>query len=580
MKPKVIFTDNQTYNTLIEDGNSYFVLTKNAWNDNGYCTKFEVKLIKDKQSYSQPNRKILFKDQTKDEDSYNILRKKIKSNGYVEIEDFKEERDYISLGTDYEEIKKIFPEHYEDILKSLNDVSCYLDNGEISTAVEFFTLHPGFKESLLREQAFKKAYEDLKLESINKGKTGNEIVSIKPEFNFEFKLGERHYKYDFPFFDENNLPHRINLLIGKNGTGKSQTLKYIAKYLMFQEKEKQVVVSKHPDFIQNLMVFAYNPYEDFYIPKYKEINKEIKKEALLIKYKYVGLKKREEDNEITFNPEYPKIESYKSFMRLLQKDVNNFDEKREKMYEISFIEQIVEYLKKFDESISGFALKFKDEINTEKYQFDLIIHRKPEGNFIYINPSLENINMYDLFLQKSSLNDFENEISFFDIQENILNLSSGQKIFSYLVINLLSMIKENSLILIDEPETALHPNLEISFMKILKSILDKNKSYSIIATHSAIMTREIPDKFVHVISIKDVTKISINKPVMKTFGSNIGDITNYIFDDVFQEEKPYKEWLDQQKDSYNNYKEFYEQVGKTLSYEILTEAKKMWLQND
>ena len=50
MKPKIIFTDNQTYYTLIESGESYYVLTKNGWDDDGYCTKFEVKLIKDGQS--------------------------------------------------------------------------------------------------------------------------------------------------------------------------------------------------------------------------------------------------------------------------------------------------------------------------------------------------------------------------------------------------------------------------------------------------------------------------------------------------------------------------------------------------
>ena len=88
MKPKIIFTDNQTYYTLIESGESYYVLTKNGWDDDGYCTKFEVKLIKDGQSYSQPNRKILFENQTKDEDSYNILRKQITSDGYVEIANF------------------------------------------------------------------------------------------------------------------------------------------------------------------------------------------------------------------------------------------------------------------------------------------------------------------------------------------------------------------------------------------------------------------------------------------------------------------------------------------------------------
>ncbi len=575
MKPKIIFTDNHTFYSLLESGDSYYVLTKNEWNDNGYYTKFEVKFIKNGQSYTQKNRKILFDNQKKSEESYNLLRKKINNDGYVEIEDIKGYRDYISLGNDYEEIKAVFPDYYEDILESLNDVTCYLRDGTLDPTVKPLIQHPAFKESLLREQSFKKSFNDLVIENSNKGKTGSDITSVKPAFKFEFDLGERNYKYEFPFFDENNLPHRINLLIGKNGTGISQTLKYIAKYLMFQQQEECVTVEKHPDFILNLIVFAYNPYEDFYIPK----EKDGKTEGLLINYKYVGLKKRKDD-DIIFNPEFPKIESYQSFITLLQKDIKNFDPKRDRLYDKPFILEIIEHLEKSDESFSGFALKFKEEANTQKYISELTINSKPEGNFIFIKPDIQEINKYSMFNDDSNLDDFENEVFFFDKQEDIRSLSSGQKIFSYLVINLLSMIEKNSLVLIDEPETALHPNLEISFMKILKSILETHKSYAIIATHSAIITREVPDKFVHVVSVKDMTKVSIDKPVMKTFGSNIGDITNYIFDDVFQEEKPYQEWLVEQKEKYDNYEDFHEKIGKTLSYEIRTEARKLWLSND
>ena len=576
MKPKVIFTDNQTYYKLLESGDDYYVLTKNTWSDHGYSTKFEVKLIKNKQAYSQSNRKILFENQSKDEESFRILRNKINKDGYVEIKDFKSSMNYISLGNDYEEIKKVFPEYYTDILIILNDISCYLNNGELSSEISSFKNHPAFNDSLLREQSFKKAYNDLILESQNKDKVGNDIKYNTPEFNFDLKLGHRYYSYKFLFHDNDNLPDRINLIIGKNGTGKSQTLKYLAKYLMFQEEETKVTVTKHPDFILNLIIFAYNPYEDFYIPK----RNEGKEEGILIKYKYVGLKKRNNENEIIYNPEIPKIESYISLLNLLKKDLINFKAEREKLYDTPYITQIVEHLKKADENFFGFALKLKEDVDIEKYINKLQIFSKPEGNFIFIKPFLETLNDYTIFQNEFTFHDFNQEIYFYDKEEEILPLSSGQKIFSYLVINLLSLIKKNSLVLIDEPETALHPNLEISFMKILKSILDENESYAIVATHSSILTREVPDKFVHVISINNKIDVSIDKPIMKTFGSNIGDITNYIFDDVFQLEKPYQEWLEKQKENFDNYEEFYKKFRKILSYEIHTEAKKMWLSND
>ena len=112
-------------------------------------------------------------------------------------------------------------------------------------------------------------------------------------------------------------------------------------------------------------------------------------------------------------------------------------------------------------------------------------------------------------------------------------MSSGQKIFCSLVLNLLSVIKNNSLVLIDEPETALHPNLEIDFMKLLKNILVEFDSFAIIATHSAIITREVPPNFVKVIKLDKEDKPVISPPVINTFRADIGTIIKYVFDDIF-----------------------------------------------
>lgn len=162
--------------------------------------------------------------------------------------------------------------------------------------------------------------------------------------------------------------------------------------------------------------------------------------------------------------------------------------------------------------------------------------------------------------------------------DKILKLSSGQKVFSNFVINLLSMIEENSLVIIDEPENTLHPNLEIDFMKILKSILTKFKSFAIIATHSATITREVPKDFVHIIKINKENIPRVMSPTINTFGSNIGTITNYIFDDVFVDEKPYQEWLEKQKRKFDTFAEFEARFNGQLSYDFLMTCYNDWEQ--
>ena len=148
-------------------------------------------------------------------------------------------------------------------------------------------------------------------------------------------------------------------------------------------------------------------------------------------------------------------------------------------------------------------------------------------------------------------------------------MSSGQTVFVNLVINLLSRIKKNSLVIIDEPENALHPNLEIDFMQLLKEILEEFDSFAIIATHSAIVTREIPKSFVHVIKINEENNPVITPPTINTFGANIGTIINYVFDDVFITEKPHKQWLNKQKEEYTSFAEFESRFGEKLGYDFM-----------
>ena len=125
-----------------------------------------------------------------------------------------------------------------------------------------------------------------------------------------------------------------------------------------------------------------------------------------------------------------------------------------------------------------------------------------------------------------------------------LEMSSGQRLFSYVVINVLGAIRRNSLILIDEPELFLHPSLEIELISMLKSILKAYSSKALIATHSLVLTREVPRDCVYVFQPTGDGLI-IKHPPFQTFGGDVQRISSYVFGDN-SVSKPFEKWIEDQ----------------------------------
>ncbi|EJL1359032.1 AAA family ATPase, partial [Escherichia coli] len=115
--------------------------------------------------------------------------------------------------------------------------------------------------------------------------------------------------------------------------------------------------------------------------------------------------------------------------------------------------------------------------------------------------------------------------------EGVYPMSSGQ--LSYFKFALLAClyIENGSFVLLDEPETHLHPKLISDFVTLLDNILERTGSFAIIATHSVYFVREVTREQVHVFK-RDANKlIHILSPRLKTFGANIGDISYFVFEE-------------------------------------------------
>jgi hypothetical protein len=228
MKDKVVFCKWGSEKEVAKLLGDCYILSPDNWNDYGYKTLFNINIYKDGEEYGNLGRKILFENQKEEVSSSSIFEEYLSSNLYVELELIHKKYKFISLGYEYNELKKIFPDEFEDILNVLNDV-VYLMKKDVNNPVLSIKEDAGFEISLCRDQSSKKF-----LEEGSSFLFGDELDTERFQFNFQFMIKNRNYNYRFDFL-ENKFPHRINILVGKNGSGKSQTLLALSKYLIHQD---------------------------------------------------------------------------------------------------------------------------------------------------------------------------------------------------------------------------------------------------------------------------------------------------------------------------------------------------------
>jgi predicted ATPase len=107
-------------------------------------------------------------------------------------------------------------------------------------------------------------------------------------------------------------------------------------------------------------------------------------------------------------------------------------------------------------------------------------------------------------------------------------LSSGHKIVLLTVTRLVETVDERSLVLMDEPESHLHPPLLSAFIRAMSRLLINRNGVAIIATHSPVVLQEVPNACVWKIA-RSGDQWAFDRPEIETFGENIGVLTREVF---------------------------------------------------
>lgn len=557
---KIIYfnRDNLTYKNMVKSGQNFLALFADNWDDYNLKTTLNSTLVIDNKEIELPRIKVLFENQSTTYKFLNNLHIDEWNNSFP-IKNYK----YVSVPTSLEFyellIGKIGLEDATKCAESLHDASFMTFIEEDKACINMISKND-FKTSLLRDPSSKIALQD----------TWKLFKNIDVKIsNHELETNIKGNKKIINLKFENSiLPQDINILIGPNGSGKSQTIhQLVDKWLIDDNNGIDNQTISNSLNARKLIVVSYSPFELFPVDLklYKHIiNQDI--------YKYFGFRMRRNTKDsfkdkVNLSRNYPKINAANSLLQCIVDDIkysaiNGWSKKIKTMEEVLF--NAID----FDFAAIEINKKVKNE-EIYKWMIDSPIFEHKNKKYIIAKES-ENDDLNTSLISDNIID--KSGVVFFKDNE-IINLSSGQRLFSYVVINILGSIKKNSLIVVDEPELFLHPTLEIAFVGMLKRILQNYYSKAILATHSLVTVREAPRKCVHVFK-EENGEIFINNPPFETFGGDIQRISSYVFGDK-SVSKPYEKWIKDNLIKYGSSEKLIEKLGDDINEEMIVKIHAM-----
>jgi ABC-type cobalamin/Fe3+-siderophores transport system ATPase subunit len=532
---KVFFHAGDNWNRtppLTKTEKTVLALSYNNWDDYSVRTTLNAAFYYEGERIFEFNLKLLIENDTNSPVKLNALRNS-GWDGYFPIPD----TNYASVPSDIEFydalITKLGVQDAQKVLILIRDAG-YLVNVTQDEAARKLTELENFSTSPLREAGARKSFQDGW-----KAFSGNS-QSIK---DFTLNLPGRGVDAVTPVrfrFNSDTLPYDINVLIGPNGVGKSHTLKNLVAYWLGMDagSQTQLHKSKHQPFdahpnISRLILMSYSPFEDFVL----DLSDSKLKDKTA--YRYFGFRRgrlsAQGTRQSSISRNQPASDSVESMFKALADDdafsfLNTWTSK------FSTILDVLQPALGFEK----LAVEINPKAELPLFLKSLVIEGNDGKQYIQLTP-LTHSKLLKLKENLFSVVNSKAGVVFLNDTDK-LDLSSGQRLFVYMVINIVGQIKAESLIIVDEPELFLHPTFEVEFVALLKKVLAAFNSKAILATHSLAIAREIPANCMHVYR-NGQYGLEIDHPPFETFGGNMQRISSYVFGDS-KVTKPFAQWIE------------------------------------
>lgn len=392
---------------------------------------------------------------------------------------------FFSLGqstTYYENLNKIEDDLVKtNILNSLNDIVNDEDLLSLALSEEVT------RKSLLRDIPLKTVQVQFK-RILDGG------VRLTP-YNFTYTSFEEKSYVDpinlsFNVVPNSSPPTNIHVLIGRNGVGKTRLIKNIINCIINENSSVYGYIHDESTFdstsFTNVIFVSFSAFDK---------NIPVRKDDSEIPFAYIGL------------TQYPPIDSNTHFSKTPD-DLG------------------LEFANSLESCLFGPRDKFKlwqDLINI--LESDPIFKSYDIGDFLIyaddiIKESISNSGLFSIDKSKETFK--EKALRFFE------KLSSGHKIIMLTITRLVECVEEKTLVILDEPESHLHPPLLSAFVRALSKLMISKNAVSIIATHSPVILQEIPKSCVW--KLRRSSHHSVAERLnFESFGENVSLLTSEVF---------------------------------------------------
>ncbi len=482
------------------DSTALFALIQHTWNDYSFETQYSL-------VYLGPE----------EQRSHNLIGTvKILKRGQRAVDGLQIVNDFDVLGEDYISVGQSLD--YYQRLSALEDTL----RKKLLIALKDFIYSPGRAESFRLEDGWNTSLfryfgeNDAFLQTARSLLVKNFDSLLAQDLKFSFAVPGWQkivtFDYSLPEYAEivgnrkAPLPNRIFSVIGRNGSGKSTLLARIARvaYGSLKDRHDESLSSLGkilPDEVSfpRIITVSYSAFDSFRLPALRPTAEGEADERVQVvkdirmgvgRFVFCGLRdvaaelEADIEGEGFFGPFAAHSDKLgKTLLKSIEQLAREFEETLQLVQE-------TEAQALLDQSLAYLSTDSSFSTDSKNLNSDFLLRNGPR----------------EIFLQ----------------------WSTGHKIVMHIICKLAAHTTQSSLILIDEPETHLHPPLLAALMHAIRNILNVRKAFAIVATHSPVVLQETIAK--HTLVIRREDNITVTKsPSKETFGENVGTLTGDIF---------------------------------------------------
>lgn len=315
--------------------------------------------------------------------------------------------------------------------------------------------------------------------------------------------------------DKGRLPERVAVITGRNGSGKSTLIARLARVLhASQGDRRRPEIAKlgaiEPAGIgfSRIVTLAYSAFDTFQVPgvdveERQQIVKDLR--AGSGRYVFAGLRDIARELEESLAQEEERRaqeEGAEAQAEVLDDTADRFALDRQSFTYLKSAEQLADEYARTIEAI--FAA----------------------NRAMLLRKALK------ILLADPSFSDIPDQspmaLLALDPKTSFMAWSTGHKIVMHIVATLVAHTQRKSIVLIDEPESHLHPPLLAALMHAVRMILEENDAFAVVATHSPVVAQETLGRHVSIVNRVGDT-VTILPSRIETYGESIGEITDELF---------------------------------------------------